>query len=408
MMAGMPAIRSALGALVLLLLAVLVAGGASAARALETSIVIDADQGAVLLADKPNRRVPPASLTKLMTAYVVFEALTAGELRLDTEMVASDTARTTSPVRIGLSTGQSVPVKDALQALLVRSANDVAVMIAEHMAGTEAAFAERMTETAARLGMTRTRFATASGLPAPLEEQYTTARDMAVLAMALLRDFPGFYYQYLGLQRTTFLGQAVNGHNAMLTVYEGADGLKTGFTCASGFNLVASAVRGSRRLVGVVLGNPTGPTRTTRMVRLLDAGWEAPMDEGTGFLDTIAPEEDETAPLEVADNTSATPVCGGGGVAGFAVDLGASTSRNSSGALAERASRRFGGQPFTMPQTGGGMLRWKAYVGGLDGRAARQICRIRKASGQWCLVRTPDMVAADFRAAARLWRARAE
>jgi D-alanyl-D-alanine carboxypeptidase len=376
---------------------------ASPAQALETSIVVDGTLGAVVQATHPNRRVPPASLTKMMTAYIVFEELSLGRLRMTDDFIATETATSAAPVRIGLAVGELVPVKEAIKALLGRSANDVAVMVAENIGGSEEAFAERMTETARRLGMSRTRFATASGLPAPLDEQYTTARDMAVLALALLNDFPGFY-RFFSLTGYTFKGTPQAGHNAILTRYPGADGLKTGFTCASGYNLVASATHQNRRMVGVILGNPTGTTRTNRMVTLLNDGFAKALTEKTRFLDGIAPDDASPDPA-VADNTNRTPICGSG-VAGYAVDLGINRNRGRAAAVAEEGTRRYGGMAFTMPQPGGGAIRWKAYVGGLDGVTARKICRTRQARGQWCLVRAPAMVRADFQAAARLQRAR--
>ncbi|MCF8482275.1 MAG: D-alanyl-D-alanine carboxypeptidase [Rhodospirillum sp.] len=387
---------------ILALIAAILVLGASPVRALETSIVVDGTLGAVVQATHPNRRVPPASLTKMMTAYILFEELSLGRLRMTDDFIATKSATQADPVRIGLGVGELVPVKDAIKALLGRSANDVAVMIAENIGGSEEAFAERMTETAHRLGMNRTRFATASGLPAPLEEQYTTARDMAVLALALLDDFPGFY-RFFSLTGYTFKGTPQSGHNAILNRYPGADGLKTGFTCASGYNLVASATHHDRRMVGVILGNATGSTRTNRMVTLLNTGFAKELTEKTQFLDGIAPDPDSPDP-PVADNTNQTPICGSG-VAGYAVDLGINQSQSRSADIAEQGTQRYGGMAFTMPRPGGGTVRWKAYVGGLDGTTARKICRARQAAGLWCLVRTPAMVRADFQAAARLRRA---
>lgn len=379
--------------------------GVRAARAVETALVVDANLGAVLIADQPNRRVPPASLAKMMTAYLVFEDLRAGRLRLSDSATASATAAATDPVTVGLAVGETVPVDDALKALLGLSANDVAVMLAEHLAGSETAFAARMTETAARLGMTRTRFATASGLPAPLDDQHTTARDMVILSLALMRDFPGFYHRYFALESFSYKGRTLHGHNALLSRYPGADGLKTGFSCSSGYTLAASAVgRQGRRLVGVILGSPSGAARDARMIRLLDRGFTLTATEKTPFLDSLAPTARD--PLRpVADNHRTTPVCAGG-VPGYAVVLAVTRSAGQAGALAEQASRRYGGDPFVMPKTGSGVLRWQAYVGGLSGGVARQICAGRRAAGHWCLVRAPAMVQADFQAAARLWRAR--
>ncbi|MGB1027807.1 MAG: D-alanyl-D-alanine carboxypeptidase family protein, partial [Rhodospirillaceae bacterium] len=237
------------GLLILVLgLALMLPLGLAPVQAEETALVIDADLGAVLHARRPNQRIPPASLTKMMTAYVVFEGLKAGTYRLSDRVEISATARNARPVKIGFAAGADIALGDALKALIGRSANDVAVALAEFVAGDEATFAAYMTRTAHRLGMSRTTFKTANGLPA--DGQYTTAHDMAVLAQALIRDHPGLY-RYLSLKSFRFNGGTMGSINAVLRVYPGADGLKTGFTCASGYNLVASAVRDGRRLIGV-------------------------------------------------------------------------------------------------------------------------------------------------------------
>ncbi|MGB0695024.1 MAG: D-alanyl-D-alanine carboxypeptidase family protein [Rhodospirillaceae bacterium] len=389
------------GLLILVLgLALMLPLGLAPVQAEETALVIDADLGAVLHARRPNQRIPPASLTKMMTAYVVFEGLKAGTYRLSDRVEISATARNARPVKIGFAAGADIALGDALKALIGRSANDVAVALAEFVAGDEATFAAYMTRTAHRLGMSRTTFKTANGLPA--DGQYTTAHDMAVLAQALIRDHPGLY-RYLSLKSFRFNGGTMGSINAVLRVYPGADGLKTGFTCASGYNLVASAVRDGRRLIGVVLGNPTGPTRTHKMSALLDQAFAQPLSERMEWLDRITPTATTPNPKPI-DNTQRTPACGAGGVSGYAVDIGISRSGGRAAAIAEQGAGVYGGVPYIVKTASGGLVRWKAYVGGLEGATARTICRQRRARGQWCLVRTPSMVAADFRSGARIRR----
>ena len=234
-------------------------------------VVIDANSGETLLERGAGTFWYPASLTKLMTIYLVFEELKAGRLALTTPMVFSDYARSMPPSKLGVSPGQTVTVEQGLQALVARSANDVATALGEMIAGSTPAFAQRMTETAARLGMNGTQFRNANGLPDA--GQITTARDMAILAMALVKEFP----QYYGFFHTQefMLGKARVGPGIkFLDLYAPyADGLKTGFICASGFNIVGSAVRDGRRLIGVAFGFRRADLRDEFLIRLLDEAY---------------------------------------------------------------------------------------------------------------------------------------
>ena len=212
----------------------------------------------------------PASLTKMMTLYLTFSALNEGRLSLDQRVPVSAHAAAQAPSKLWLKPGDSVPVQALILALVTRSANDAAVVLAEALAGSETDFAERMTETARRLGMNDTNFRNASGLPDPL--QRTTARDLARLSLALYQDFPR-EYAYFSIREFEFRGQTITTHNHMLNSYEGSDGIKTGFMRASGFNLAASAERYGHRLIGVVLGSPSWPVRDKEMAALFDRGF---------------------------------------------------------------------------------------------------------------------------------------
>lgn len=235
------------------------------------AIALDADTGQVLRQLNPDEVTYPASLTKMMTLYLTFEALNQGRLTLDTYLPVSAAAAAHAPSRLGLRPGESVTVRDLILAIVTKSANDAAAVLAEGLGGgSESAFAQLMNQKAQQLGMTRTHYANASGLPDP--EQLTTARDIARLALALCRDFPR-EYRYFSVTKFDFNGEIVNGHDHMLGWYPGADGIKTGYTEASGFNLATSAVQNGHRLIGVILGGRSVHSRDEAMAQLLDLGF---------------------------------------------------------------------------------------------------------------------------------------
>lgn len=235
------------------------------------ALLFDAEDGKVLYADDIDRKWHPASLTKVMTAYVVFEELKAGRLKLDSKVKCSKKALEQQPSKLGLPVGTEITLDLALQALIVKSANDVAVMLAEAVAGTEEKFVARMNATATRLGMTQTNFVNPNGLPA--SQQITTARDLAILAQSMATDFPE-YAHYFTLPSFRLGKIRLRSHNALLRTFDGADGMKTGFICDSGFNVVASATREGRRLMAIVLGEPSAPTRDIRAAALLEHGFQ--------------------------------------------------------------------------------------------------------------------------------------
>jgi len=234
------------------------------------SIVIDAETGRVLSEMNADAITYPASLTKMMTLYLTFEALNAGRLRLDQYLPVSTEAASKSPTKLHLVPGDSVQVHDLILGIVTKSANDAAAVLAEGLAGSEPAFADRMTAKARQLGMTSTVYRNASGLPDP--EQRTTARDVAQLALALYHDFPR-EYRYFATREFFFRGRVILTHNHLLDWYEGADGIKTGYIGASGFNLAASAVRNGHRLIGVVMGGASAGSRDREMAALLDQGF---------------------------------------------------------------------------------------------------------------------------------------
>lgn len=258
----------------------IVAAGAAVALALAPSalaqerysaIVIDARTNEVLHADAADEARFPASLTKMMTLYMVFEAIERGQLELDSTMTASRNASRQPPSRLGLRRGSTLTVDQAIRALCVQSANDVAVMIAERLGGTEARFSARMTARARELGMTNTHFANASGLPNPL--QRSSARDMARLSQALWSDFPE-YYHYFQTPSYSWGRHYGRNHNRLLGTISGVDGIKTGYTRASGFNLASSAERDGTRVIAVVMGGETAAARDAQVAYLLENAFE--------------------------------------------------------------------------------------------------------------------------------------
>ncbi|GGA50312.1 D-alanyl-D-alanine carboxypeptidase family protein [Dyella nitratireducens] len=296
------------------------AGYAGAAHAGYAAIVIDPATGEVLSAVNADDQNYPASLTKMMTLYLTFQALQSGKLKVDQELSISSWAASRAPTKLGLHTGRTVSVNDCILGMVTKSANDAASVIAESLGGNEGHFAEMMTAQAALLGMTSTHFANASGLPDP--NNVSTARDMAKLAMALYRDFPQ-YTHYFSTKEFVFQGQLIRGHNNLMDRYPGMDGLKTGFTDASGFNLASTAVHDGRRLFAVVLGGRSASARDNLMARLLDDAFDnQPTPEALvaqagvssrthRVLAALSPietaEADETAPAHRRASRGCTP-----------------------------------------------------------------------------------------------------
>jgi D-alanyl-D-alanine carboxypeptidase len=232
------------------------------------AIVVDANTGETLHAVNPDGIRHPASLTKIMTLYLLFERLEAGRLKLDTPLKVSEDAADQAPSKLGLDPGDSIEVEDAIKALVTKSANDAAVVVAEALAGSEESFARLMTRKARALGMKHTVYKNASGLPD--DDQVTTARDQALLAIAIQERFPRFY-RYFATLHFTYRGQRMRNHNTLLGRVDGVDGIKTGYTRASGFNLVSSVKRGERHIAAVVMGGSTGAQRDARMRSLIES-----------------------------------------------------------------------------------------------------------------------------------------
>ena len=280
---------------------------ASSRAGAEALLLIEAELGKVLFAHNAGQPWYPASVTKLMTTYVTLRAVKEGRITLDTAVKVSPNAAAQSPVKMGFPVGTLVTIDNALKMLLVRSSNDMAVLLAEGVAGSAENFADQMNRTARRLGMTQSSFVNPNGLPA--DDQISSARDLGILARALIHEFSEYdYYWHISAIR---MGKRVQrNYNSLIGRFPGADGMKTGFICASGFNLVASATREGRRLIAVVLGAPSSAARTVKAAQLLERGftgdtvglsWLMP---SLGTVDTIAPVN--AAPPNLRDE-----MCGG-------------------------------------------------------------------------------------------------
>lgn len=235
------------------------------------ALLFEPQTGKILYVEDPDTLWHPASLTKIMTAYLTLDAFKTGRLKPDQKIVASEKAAAQDPSKIGLPVNATITAELALQAVVIKSANDATVMLAEAIAGSEEDFVKLMNDTAKRLGMKRTNFVNTNGLPAP--EQVTTARDLARLSQAVLRDFPE--QNHLWAQTEVRVGRRIlRTHNGLLRTFEGADGIKTGFICDAGYNVVASATRDGRRLIAVVLGETSGRERSVRAASLLEHGFQ--------------------------------------------------------------------------------------------------------------------------------------
>lgn len=359
-------------------------------------IVIDADSGQVFHAAAADTRNYPASLTKMMTLYLLFDALDRGKVGLDQSFTVSAHAAAQAPSRLGLAAGDTITVRDIIPIIVTKSANDMAVAVAENLAGSESRFAQMMTAQAHKLGMSQTTFRNASGLP--IAGQMTTARDMARLAQALIHDHAR-YYPYFKTQSYTYNGIEMANHNHLMARYPGMDGLKTGYIAASGFNLVGSAVRGGRRLIAVVMGGETAVARDDRMAELLDTVFDddppplalAPvLQPGAPRAPSQkarrpAPAPESSAPLPSVAAPASTSIS-----VTWSIQIGAYAAR-SAGEQAIATIRQSLGDgyaqavPVLLPVgTSGGTL-FRARLTGLDEAAARAACAHLSHLGRSCL-----------------------
>ncbi|TPI11514.1 D-alanyl-D-alanine carboxypeptidase family protein [Mesorhizobium sp. B4-1-1] len=273
---------------------------AGAARA-NPVVLFDLKSGSILEHQDAFKRWYPASLSKLMTAYVTFRAIQAGEAALDSPIKVTKHSAGEPPSKMGFKPGSVMRLDNALKMMLVKSANDIAMAVGENIGGSQAAFADRMNAEAARLGMVGTHFVNPNGLYSP--EQYTTARDLAVLVTALRTDFPQ-YAPWFSIEGLAVGKKAIPNYNLLIGRYPGADGMKTGFVCSSGFNMIGSATRNGRTLVAVVLGEKSAVSRAEAAAKLLDLGFEMPSATST-TLGALKPYGDTLSPNDMHDEICA-------------------------------------------------------------------------------------------------------
>jgi len=430
----------------LALLAVFVSPDTAAANNKYAALVADGNTGKVVFARNADAKRYPASLTKIMTLYVLFEELDAGRMSMSTRLTVSPHAHRQQPSKLGLKPGQTIAVRDAILALVTKSANDIAVVVAEAVEGSESAFAARMTRTARRIGMASTTYRNASGLPD--NGQVTTARDQMVLARNLMQRFPE-YYKLFRTRTFTHAGRSYGNHNKLLGNFQGTEGIKTGYIRASGFNLVTSVRRDGKLLIGVVMGGRTGASRDAHMRDILTASFPkvspgrmqllaraAPQNEpplptpkpeilqadsvqtaSTGAMQIVSmPRSVSTVPIAVPagpqptaptsiaeivtktrdsapDETEqgsaevglANPAAAGGWV----IQIGAFPSKGSAEeklTVARSAAQRILGsaEPFTEPVEKNGTTLWRARFAGFDQSSARAACDYLKRRDYAC------------------------
>ena len=389
-----------MGALILLSIA------PSFAEAGSAYLVLDAKTGKVLTSENADTLNHPASLTKMMTLYLTFEALHRGKLSWNTKIRFSRHAASRPPTKLWVPAGSSVTVREAVLGMIVPSANDAAAAMGEKLAGSETAFAKMMTAKAHQLGMRHTVFVNASGLPD--RRQLTTARDMSTLAVALMSDFPE-EYKLFSTRSFKFRGRTVFGHNNLMYRYKGMDGFKTGFTNASGFNLVSAVKSGDRRVIGVVLGGRTAQSRDATMAALLDrhvarasnnkmsrllasvpsigktfAAIKNPPVPTPAMRSTPTEPQIASASNEIADIITATSLTPGRvstQVSRWQIQVGASDSEEAAHVLLERIVSKTNGiladlKPFTEPVNQSGKTLYRARFAGFNDRAtAADTCK---------------------------------
>jgi D-alanyl-D-alanine carboxypeptidase len=359
-----------------------------------SSIVVDAATGNVLEAANPDAPRHPASLAKLMTLYMAFEALRDRRITAEQLVPVSAHAASMEPSKLGLLPGTRLTVEEAILGLVTKSANDAASALGELLGGSEDRFAQMMTLRARALGMSHTTFTNASGLPDP--DEWTTARDLAILARRLLTDFPGFY-SFFSTPSFTFQHRVIFNHDRMLQTYPGADGMKTGYTEASGHNLITSAVHSGVRLIGVVLGAASNPERDTHMAMLLNQGFEemdVPPEHRTTTVASRLPSLVGTAhaatlteqPEIQSARTRATPPA-----SAWTIQVGSFASEKVAREAAQNARRMAdGGEPRVEPASQHGRTAWRAQVTGLTAPEAQSACSALMRHKATCLVLRPD------------------
>lgn len=375
----------------------------SQAQASTSSIIIDAENGDILSSSNADELRYPASLTKVMTLYITFDALNKGIIKLDDDLKVSRHAANMAPSRLGLRAGETVKVKTCIEALIVKSANDCATVLAENLGYSEKNFAQTMTQVAKELGMKNTTFRNANGLPN--KAQKTTARDMALLAAAMYHHFPQ-YYKLFSLKKFTYNGQTIYTHNNILKTFEGADGMKTGFTNAAGFNIITSAQRDGHRVIAVTMGHNTAKERDRHVSKMMDKGLkrlalndrvkESNMyasleskkvitEEGTktASVDNSSTQKDWIAQQNAPQETEVKQQWG--------IQIGAfsnySKARSYALKIKKEAAQKLASNPIDIePVANGSAIIYRSKIVGMEKSTADKACQNLKRKNKSCIV----------------------
>ena len=362
--------------------------GVANAKDYRAVLVADIDSGRVLYQENANQLNYPASLTKIMTLYLTFDALEHNRLQLDDYLIVSQSAANAQPVKLGLTAGSKIKVEDAIKAVAVHSANDVARVLAENLqGGKEGNFASLMTRVANEIGLQKTNFENSSGLPN--EDHMSTARDIALLSMAVYKHFPQ-YWKYFGIKSWTYNGKTYTNGNRLLGSYPGCDGMKTGFTNKSKYSLVATAKRNGKHLIAVVLGAENKDVRASVATRMLDigfskAGWEISSNDYKNNIHTVSANQNNPVAKYAQDvqkstgNTNTVKYSGGG----TGVQFGAFSSYEAAQNQIKRVKNALG-LMATIEQNDGGLYRVR--VNGLSNADAQQIKNTAVANGIDCYI----------------------
>ncbi len=361
----------------------------SKAAASTSSIIINAENGEVLSSSAADTLRYPASLTKVMTLYITFDALEKGLIKLEDKLPVSRNAANRSPSKLGLKAGETIKVKDAIMALIVKSANDCATVLAEGLGYTEENFARTMTKVAKELGMKNTTFKNASGLPN--KAQKTTARDMALLGAAMYHHFPQ-YYSWFSCKKFTYKGQTIYTHNHLLKSFEGADGMKTGYTAAAGFNIITSAQRDGQRVIAVTMGHKTAQNRDQKVSQLMDkALTKLAMNDNLNKSSIYARLEEKNIKSanktrQISAGEEQNPTEGS-----YGIQVGAfsnyTKARNYALKIEQEVSRRFSNKHIAVePVESGAAIVYRSKIIGFEKNDADEACKGLKKSNKSCIV----------------------
>ncbi|MFA7188425.1 MAG: D-alanyl-D-alanine carboxypeptidase [Alphaproteobacteria bacterium] len=340
------------------------------------TLVADMDSGRVLYSENSNDLNYPASLTKIMTLYLTFDALEHGRLKLDDYLIVSKNAANASPVKLGLSAGSKIKVEDAIKALAVHSANDVSRVLAENLkGGKEGNFASLMTQVANQIGLSKTNFENSSGLPD--DDHLSNARDIALMSMAVYKHFPG-YWKYFGIKTWSYNGKTYNNGNPLLKSYSGCDGMKTGYTNKSKYSLVATASRNGHHLIAVVLGAKNKDVRATVATQMLDKGFKVVGAKSDTPVSKVTTQKIETYTSKVVEVKPQTYVVSDG----YGVQFGAFSARLGAEEQAKKVNKITGANAVLEEYNG--LFRVRKH--GLPESMAQNICSSVKTQGIDCFV----------------------